>query len=140
MAQRRIVGRDLKDRPEDDLGLDPVAVHVGEPQFGDRRAPRALIIDLGTVEGVVERLDRPRGTVRRRLADPAAPDFAVADPHRLTIALLDVGRPIAQCGRQPCGPQIRRQLAQIHMVVAGDQLMRHNFLLSIPGLGRRLGL
>jgi hypothetical protein len=85
---------------------------------------------LGAVEGIIERLDRPCPAICRRLAAPAPPDLAVADPHRLTVALLDMRGPIAQRRRQPRLPQIRRQLAQIHMVVAGDQLMRHNFLLT----------
>src|SRR5277367_1881452 len=55
-AQHRILGRNLEDRAEDDLRLDPVAVHVGEPQLGDRRPPRALIVDFGAIEGVVKRL------------------------------------------------------------------------------------
>ena len=77
---------------------------------------------------VVDRLDRPRGAGRRRLAVPAAPDLAVADPHRLSVALLDMRRAVAQRGRQPRLPQIRRQLPQIHMVVAGDQSVRHSIL------------
>ena len=120
LAQHRILGRDLEDRAKDDLRLDPIAVHVSQPQFGDRRPPGALIVYGRAIEGIVERLDRSRRTVRWRLPAPAAPDLAVADPHGLALAFLDMGRPIAQRGRQPCGPQIRRQLAQIHMVVARD--------------------
>ena len=114
LAQGRVVGRDLEDRAEDDLGLDLVAVHVGEPQFGDRRPARALVEQAGAVEGVVDRLDRPRrGSSRRwrrRRAVPAAPHLAVADPHRLAVALLDMRRAVAQRGRQPRRPQIGRQL------------------------------
>jgi len=116
-AQHRILGRNLEDRAEDDLRLDPVAVHVGEPQLGDRRPPRALIVDFGAIEGVVKRLHRPRRAGHRRLPTPAAPHLAVTDPHRLAVALLDMRRPITQRGRQPRQPQIRRQLPQIHMVV-----------------------
>jgi len=107
-------------------------------QFGNRRTPRALVVDLRAIKSVVERFDRPRATARRRLADPAAPDLAVADPYGLAVPLLDARRPMAPRARQPCGPQIRRQLAQIHMVVAGDQLVRHDFLLSFSALAAGL--
>ena len=63
LTQHRILGRDLEDRAEDDLRFDPVAIHVFKPQFGDRRAALALIVDAAAIEGVVERLDRPRGAV-----------------------------------------------------------------------------
>ena len=36
-----------------------------------------------------------------RLAAPGAPHLVVADPHRLPVALLDMGRAVAQRGRQP---------------------------------------
>ncbi len=59
-AEHGIVGRDLEDRPEDHLRRDAVAVHVGQTQLGDSRAARARVVDAGAVEGVIERLDRPR--------------------------------------------------------------------------------
>src|SRR5213075_2381548 len=94
LAQRRVVGRDLKDRAENDLRLDAVAVHVLETQFGDGRAPLALVIEAAAVEGVVDRLDGPRVRSgcpwRRRLAAPGAPHLAVADPHGLAVALVDI--------------------------------------------------
>jgi hypothetical protein len=109
--------------------LHPVAIHVGEPQLGDRRTARALIDDAAAVEGVVERLWPRELFLAELLPDPAAPHLAIADPDCLAIALLDVRRPVSQRRRQPGGPQIRRQLAEIHVVVAGDQVRGHDFLL-----------
>src|SRR3989449_5647707 len=127
-AQDGIVGRDLEDRSEDHLGLDAVAVHVGETQLRDDRAARALVVDGGTVEGVVERLDRTRRTGRGRLAVPAAPDLAVTDPHRLSVPVLDVRRAVEQRSRQPRRPQILGQLAEVHVIVAGDEPVSHMIL------------
>ena len=110
-AQRRVVGRDLEDRAEDHLALHAVAVHVGEAQLGDRRAARALVVNAGAVKRIVERLYRPAVAGRRRLAVPAAPHLAVANPHRLPVALLDMWSAVAQFGGQPRRPQIGRQLA-----------------------------
>ena len=72
-AQHRIVGRDLKDRAEDDLRLDPVAIHVFKAQFGDRRPALALIVDAAAIEGVVERLDRARVAVGGGFCRPSCP-------------------------------------------------------------------
>ncbi len=51
--QCRVVGRDLEDRTKDDLALHPVAIHVGQAQFGNRRAARALVVNPAAVEGVI---------------------------------------------------------------------------------------
>ena len=58
LAQHRVVGRIWKIGPKMTWALDAVAVHVLEPQFGDRRPPLALVVDAAAVEGVVDRLDR----------------------------------------------------------------------------------
>src|SRR5207248_10830590 len=102
----RILGRDLEDRTEDDLRLDPVAVHVFEAQLGDRRTPRALVVNAAAIEGVVNRFYRPRVAGDGRLAAPGAPNLAVADPYRLAVALLDARRAVAQRGGKAAGPQI----------------------------------
>src|SRR5205823_6350216 len=130
LAQYRVVGRDLEDRAENDLGLDPVAIHILEPQFGYRRPPFALVVKPAPVEGVVDRLYGPLIAGGGRLAAPGAPCLAVADPHGLTVALLDMRSAVAQRGRKSLGPQIRRQLAEIHVVVAGDQPIGHVSLRS----------
>src|SRR5262249_384439 len=106
-AQHWVVGRDLKDRTKDDLALDAIAIHIGEPQFGNGRAARALIEDAATVEGVVDRLWPRPLFITKLLADPAAPHLTVANPHRLTIALFDARSAVAQLRWQPSRPQIR---------------------------------
>jgi hypothetical protein len=131
-----IVGRNLEDRPEDHLCLHAVSVHVGETQLQDGRTARALVVDSGTVEGVVERLDRAHRACRGRLAVPSAPDLAVADPHRLSVALLDVRRAVEQRSRKPRCPQIRGQLAEVHVIVAGDE-PSHVILCSMRALRGR---
>ena len=136
LAQHRVVGRDLEDRAEDDLRLDAVAVHVLEAQIGDRRAPFALIEDAAAIEGVVDRLDGARVACLRRLAAPNPPDLAVADPHGLPDSLLDMRGAVAQICRKPRGPQIGRQLAEIHVVIAGDQLISHGVLQEMTGMAR----
>src|SRR5438552_29579 len=136
-AEHGIVGRDLEDRPEHHLRGDAVAVHVGQAQLGDGRAARARVVDAGAVEGVVERLDWPRGARRRRLAVPPAPHLPVAHPDRLSVPLLDVRCAVEQRRGQPRRPQIRGQLTEIHVVVAGDEPVSHGVLRSGRSYRRR---
>jgi len=72
--------------------LDPVAIHVGKSQLRDGWAARALINDPAAVKGVVERLWPRELFLAELLASPVAPDLAVANPHRETIAFFDMGR------------------------------------------------
>src|SRR5262249_7440158 len=102
--QLRVIGRDLEDRTKDDLGLDAVAVHVAQPQLDIGRAAGALVVDAGTVKGVIDRLHHALVAGAGRDAVPAAPYLAVADPHRHPVALLDMRGAVAQRRGQPRRP------------------------------------
>src|SRR6202008_949392 len=78
-----------------------------------------------------ERLDRSRGACRGRLAVPAAPHLPVAHPDGLAVALLDMRRAVEQGRGQPRGPQIRGQLAEVHVIVTGDEPVSHVVLRSM---------
>jgi len=40
-------------------------------------------------------------------------------------SLLDVRRAVEERGRQPRRPQVRGQLAEVHVIVAGDEPVSH---------------
>src|SRR6185295_8940345 len=60
---------------------------------------------------------------------------SVAHPDRLSVALLDMRRAVEQRRGQPRGPQICGQLAEIHVIVAGDELVSHVILRSMDAVG-----
>src|SRR5262245_246841 len=128
--QREVIGRDLENGTEDHLCVDAVAVHVGQTQLRDGGAARALVVDGGTVESVVQRFDRPRRAGHGRSAVPTAPDLVVANPDRLSVTFLDVRGAVEQRSRQPRRPQIRRQLAEVHVTVAGNEPVDNGTLRS----------
>ena len=64
------------------------------------------------------------------LAVPAAPDLVVANPDRLAVPLFDARCAVTKTRRQPGLPKIGRQLAQVHVIVTGDQSIAHERLLT----------
>ena len=56
---------------------------------------------------------------------------------RLHASLLDRAPHVEERRGQPRGPQIRRQLAEIHVIVAGDEPLRHVILRSMDVSPRR---
>ncbi len=122
VAQLLVFELDRGHRTEDHMGVDAIAIHVGEAKLADARPALGLIDHAAAIQRREDGLGSRRG---RRLARPTAPDLALAHPHGAPVPFLDVRRAIAQRGRKALGPEVGGELVQVQVIVTGDQLVVH---------------
>ena len=115
---------------EDDLGIDPVAVHVLDPLIGvagTAHAPLAVFIEAGLghlVDTVVLARDEFPAD-RAGAADETHLDPGLGDPARPVGAVLDKGHAVLQLAFRLRDEQLRRQPRQVEVTIGRNSFVLH---------------
>src|SRR5258707_6339303 len=134
---RRVAVVELRSGAEnavDDLGVDPVGLHVLEAQM---RVATTVLALLGVlIEPVlghdVDADILPRDVLRAARADPvdqAEIGAVLGDPLRSVRAVLDIRHPLLHLARGVLDEKLRRHARHIEMAIGGDALVMHGAFL-----------